>query len=68
MVSSAYESAVGRAALIRFAASIAPDVVHGLGTGPAFAKDFAGWVRVEGDTLIAATDGELPAEAEWVAF
>ncbi|MCR9245114.1 MAG: hypothetical protein NXI31_08775 [bacterium] len=65
VVSSAYESAVGRAALIRFAAAVAPDVAHGLGTGPAFVADFAGWVQAAGDRLTAG-EGELPAELEWV--
>ena len=65
IISSCYESAVGRAALVRFAAAVAPDVTHGLGTGPAFAADFEGWLRTDSEHLIAS-DGALPKEAEWV--
>lgn len=65
VISSAFESAVGRADLVRFAARVAPDVAHGLGTGPAFAEDFSGWLRSEGESLTSGT-GELP-EGEWVA-
>ncbi|MEC8253455.1 MAG: enolase C-terminal domain-like protein [Planctomycetota bacterium] len=65
IISSCYESAVGRAALVRFAAAVAPDATHGLGTGPAFAADFEGWLRADGEHLIAS-DGALPKEAEWV--
>lgn len=65
VISSSYESAVGRAALIRFAASVAPQIVHGLGTGPAFAEDFVGWVEEDGDRL-SAQDGDLPEGLEWV--
>jgi len=67
VVSSAYECAVGRAALVRFAAQVAPDTTHGLGTGPAFARDFEGWVTERGERLTAAS-GELPEEDAWVAF
>ena len=65
IISSCYESAVGRTALVRFAAAVAPDATHGLGTGPAFAADFEGWLRTDGEYLIAS-DGALPQEAEWV--
>ena len=65
IISSCYESAVGRAALVRFAAAVAPDATHGLGTGPAFAADFEGWLRTDSEHLIAS-DGALPKEAEWV--
>ena len=65
VISSCYESAVGRAALVRFAAAVAPDVTHGLGTGSAFAADYVGWLRADGEHLIAS-DGALPEEAEWV--
>jgi len=64
VVSSAYESAIGRAALIRFAAVVGPDTAHGLGTGTAFARDFTGWIRTDGDRLTAC-DGEVPEELPW---
>ena len=48
-----------------FAAAVAPDATHGLGTGPAFAADSEGWPRADGEHLIAS-DGALPKEAEWV--
>lgn len=69
VISSAFESAIGRADLIRFAASVAPEVAHGLGTGPAFARDFPGFVRPEGQWL-HAQDATLEADEEhpWVAF
>ena len=67
VVSSCYESAVGRAGLVRFAAATAPDTVHGLGTGPAFASDFEGWVRTDGARLTTCA-GALPEEGAWVTF
>ena len=39
IVSSAFESRIGRRALVLAAARWAPETTHGLGTGPAFAAD-----------------------------
>ena len=67
VISSAFESAVGRADLVRFAARVAPEAVHGLGTGPAFAEDFEGWIREDGEWL-HAQQGTPPSSEEvpWV--
>lgn len=41
IVSSAFESRIGRRALVLAAARWAPETTHGLGTGPAFAADIS---------------------------
>jgi o-succinylbenzoate synthase len=48
IISSCYESAVGRSLLAVVAASVAPaDVVHGLGTGAYFDEDFSNDVQAQ---------------------
>ncbi|MEX1023502.1 MAG: enolase C-terminal domain-like protein [Planctomycetota bacterium] len=66
VVSSAYESAVGRRALVRLAARVAPAVVHGLGTGGAFARDVPGVLRSEGAHLIAAPRIRVATDERWL--
>lgn len=65
VISSAFESSVGRAHLIRLAHRVAPDAHHGLGTGRYFARDFEGWVeRIDGWYASDRRGGPRP-RLEW---